>query len=131
MRLQKYLALCGVASRRAAEKMIADGHVTVDGVTVTEMGVSVEETQAVCVDGAPVKPETRKYYLMYHKPAGEVTTVSDPEGRATVLDRFDEQVFEEVLFAAILGVVEVGRDSHFGFRFWYLSNTRKVPARRR
>ena len=88
MRLQKYLALCGVASRRAAEKMIADGRVTVDGVTVTEMGVSVEETQAVCVDGAPVKPETRKYYLMYHKPAGEVTTVSDPEGRATVLDRF-------------------------------------------
>lgn len=88
MRLQKYLAACGVASRRAAEKMIADGHVTIDGVTITEMGVSVEDGQKVCVDGSPVQPEVEKHYLMYHKPAGEVTTVSDPEGRATVLDKF-------------------------------------------
>jgi len=88
MRLQKYLAACGVASRRAAEKLIADGHVTLDGVIITEMGVSVEDGQAVCVDGNPVRPEVEKHYLMYHKPAGEVTTVSDPEGRATVLDKF-------------------------------------------
>lgn len=88
MRLQKFLAACGVASRRAAEKMIADGRVTLDGVTITEMGVSVEDGQKVCVDGNPVQPEIEKHYLMYHKPAGEVTTVSDPEGRATVLDKF-------------------------------------------
>lgn len=88
MRLQKYLASCGVASRRAAEKLIAEGHVTVDGQKITEMGVQVEDGQVICVDGKRVRPEVEKHYIMYHKPAGEVTTVSDPEGRATVLDRF-------------------------------------------
>lgn len=88
MRLQKYLASCGVASRRAAEKLIAEGHVTVDGQKITEMGVQVEDHQIICVDGKCVRPEGEKHYIMYHKPAGEVTTVSDPEGRATVLDRF-------------------------------------------
>lgn len=88
MRLQKYLASCGVASRRTAEKLIAEGHVTVDGQKITEMGVQVEDHQVICVDGKRVRPEGEKHYIMYHKPAGEVTTVSDPEGRATVLDRF-------------------------------------------
>ena len=88
MRLQKYLASCGVASRRAAEKLIAEGHVTVDGQKIMEMGVQVEDHQIICVDGKRVRPEGEKHYIMYHKPAGEVTTVSDPEGRATVLDRF-------------------------------------------
>ena len=88
MRLQKYLASCGVASRRAAEKLIAEGHVTVDGQKITEMGVQVEDDQVICVDGKRVRPEAEKHYIIYHKPAGEVTTVSDPEGRATVLDRF-------------------------------------------
>ena len=88
MRLQKYLASCGVASRRAAEKLIAEGHVTVDGQKITEMGVQVEDHHIICVDGKRVRPEGEKHYIMYHKPAGEVTTVSDPEGRATVLDRF-------------------------------------------
>ena len=90
MRLQKYLASCGVASRRAAEKLIAEGHVSVDGYTVTEMGTQVQEGQAVLVDGRPVAPEARKVYIIYHKPAGEVTTASDPEGRSTVLDKFHD-----------------------------------------
>ena len=90
MRLQKYLASCGVASRRASEKLIADGRVSVDGVVITEMGTQVEEGQHVTVDGKPVTPEAEKHYLMYHKPAGEVTTAHDPEGRATVLDRFKD-----------------------------------------
>lgn len=88
MRLQKYLALCGVASRRAAERLIQDGHVSVDGETITEMGVQVEIGQDIRVDGRLVTPEPEKKYIMYHKPAGEVTTASDPEGRATVLDKF-------------------------------------------
>lgn len=88
MRLQKYLALCGVASRRTAEKLIADGHVSVDGQVITEMGVQVEIGQDIRVDGKLVTPEPEKRYIMYHKPAGEVTTASDPEGRATVLDKF-------------------------------------------
>ena len=89
MRLQKYLALCGVASRRAAEKMILEGKVAVNGKTITEMGVQVDEnTDNVSVEGNPVHPEIEKHYIAYNKPIGEVTTVSDPEGRATVMDKF-------------------------------------------
>ena len=90
MRLQKYMALCGVASRRACETMIASGRVTVDRELVTAMGVQVEENQIVRVDGKIIAPETEKRYVLYHKPAGEVTTSSDPEGRATVLDKFKD-----------------------------------------
>ena len=62
MRLQKYLAQCGVASRRSAEKLIADGHVSVDGEVITEMGVQVEIGQDIRVDGKLVyRPvETQK-----------------------------------------------------------------------
>lgn len=88
MRLQKYMAECGVASRRKAEEMIAQGHVTVNGIRVTQMGTQVEESDVVQVDGQVIHPESRKHYVIYHKPAGEVTTVSDPEGRACVLDHF-------------------------------------------
>ena len=89
MRLQKYLALSGVASRRAAEKMIAEGRVAVNRLIVTEMGTQVDETaDLVEVDGKPVSPQEEKHYIAYYKPIGEVTTVSDPEGRATVMDKF-------------------------------------------
>lgn len=88
MRLQKYMAECGVASRRKAEEMILAGQVTVNGVRITEMGVQVEEGDEVRVDGKIIRPETQKRYVLYHKPAGEVTTVSDPEGRTCVLDHF-------------------------------------------
>ena len=88
MRLQRYLAQCGVASRRHAEEMIAQGLVQVNGQTVTEMGVQVEETDVVCVRGEQVRPETEKRYILYHKPMGEVTTVTDDRGRETVMDHF-------------------------------------------
>jgi len=89
MRLQKYLALSGVASRRTAEKIIQAGRVTVNGVTVTEMGSKVDEDRdTVAVDGEVVRPETQKYYIAYNKPIGEVSTVSDPEERPTVMDKF-------------------------------------------
>ncbi len=89
MRLQKYLALCGVASRRRAEKMIQDGLVQVNGITVREMGVQVdEEKDRVSVSGETVRPEAEKHYLAYYKPIGEVSTAHDPEGRPTVMDKF-------------------------------------------
>jgi len=90
VRLQKYMALCGAASRRRAEEMIAAGRVTVNGQVITEMGVQVEEGDQVRLDGALLSPEAEKRYVIYHKPAGEVTTVNDPEGRACVLDHFRE-----------------------------------------
>lgn len=88
MRLQKYLAECGVASRRHAEEMIARGLVQLNGITVREMGLKVEEGDEVRVQGELVTPQAEKHYILYYKPIGEVTTSSDPEGRPTVMDRF-------------------------------------------
>ena len=88
MRLQKYMAMCGVAARRKCEEMIAEGRVRVNGNTITQMGTQVEDGDVVEVDGKRIKPEQEKRYVIYHKPAGEVTTVSDEKGRETVMDRF-------------------------------------------
>ena len=88
MRLQKYLASCGVASRRKAEEMIAQGLVSVNGQVVREMGVLVAPGDEVMVEGRRVVPEEEKRYILYYKPVGEVTTVSDPRGRPTVMDHF-------------------------------------------
>lgn len=90
MRLQKYLAECGVASRRHAEEMIAQGLVQLNGVTVREMGIKVADGDEVRVRGELVVLQTEKRYVMYYKPIGEVTTSSDPEGRPTVLDQFKD-----------------------------------------
>ena len=88
MRLQKYMAMCGVAARRKCEEIISAGRVSVNGQIITEMGTQVEETDVVLVDGQRILPEEEKRYVLYHKPAGEVTTVSDEKGRETVMDRF-------------------------------------------
>ena len=88
MRLQKYMAMCGVAARRKCEEIIASGRVSVNGQIVTEMGTQVEEGDVVLLDGQAIMPEEEKRYILYHKPAGEVTTVSDEKGRETVMDRF-------------------------------------------
>jgi len=86
IRLQKYLAECGVASRRASEKLITDGVVTVDGIVVTELGTKVDPAvQKVTCDGQPVKRE-QKVWIMLNKPTGVICTSDDPQGRETILD---------------------------------------------
>ena len=77
MRLQKYLALCGVASRRGAEKLISEGHIAVNGVVVTEMGIKVKNGDKVTLDEQPVKPEKNKYYIILNKPSGVLSSVKD------------------------------------------------------
>lgn len=86
-RLQKYLSRAGVASRRAAEEMIAAGRVRVNGAVVTTMGVKVTPgVDRVEVDGREVRPPADHVYLMLNKPAGYVTTLKDPLGRPIVAD---------------------------------------------
>jgi len=85
-RLQKYLAHCGISSRRKAEEYIRDGKVRVNGRIVTEMGITVTSGDRVEVDGKPVRLEKKKVYILLHKPKGYVTTVNDPQGRNTVMD---------------------------------------------
>jgi len=91
-RLPKYLARCGVASRRKAEDLIRDGLVAVNGEIVQEPGCKIEPGHdRVTVRGREVFPEERLVYLLLHKPAGYVTTVRDPWGRSTVMDLAPEK----------------------------------------
>lgn len=90
IRLQKYLAECGVASRRACEKLITDGLVAVDGVTVTELGTKVDPAvQKVTCDGKSVQLD-QKIWIMLNKPVGVICTSDDPEGRERVIDLFPD-----------------------------------------
>jgi 23S rRNA pseudouridine2605 synthase len=86
-RLQKIIAAAGVASRRSAEKLIASGAVSVNGQIVTELGTKADaERDHIRVNGKLLRGAERLVYLLMNKPKGHVTTVSDPEGRPTVMD---------------------------------------------
>lgn len=86
-RLQKLLSQAGIASRRAAEQLIADGRVSVNGRTIREMGVKADPSvDDVRVDGRRLKGAQRLRYLLLYKPAGYVTTRADPQRRRTVMD---------------------------------------------
>ncbi|WP_028583523.1 pseudouridine synthase [Desulfogranum mediterraneum] len=85
-RLQKILAQAGIASRRGAEEMIRQGRVKVNGTVVTNMGCKIDPQQdQVSFDNAPIRLE-EKLYILLNKPAGYVTTLSDPQGRPIVSD---------------------------------------------
>lgn len=86
-RLQKILSGAGVASRRAAEKMITDRRVSVNRAVVTELGTKADpQRDEIRVDGRLISCETDKVYILLHKPRGYVTTLKDPQGRPIVTD---------------------------------------------
>lgn len=85
VRLQKFLARAGVASRRASEKLIEAGRISVNGQVVTELGTKVDpEADEVRLDGAPVRKAAEAVTLMLNKPAGYLTSMKDPQGRPCV-----------------------------------------------
>ena len=87
VRLQKFLADAGVASRRKAEELILAGKVSVNGTVVTTLGTKVDDkTDEVSYNGKKVVPNTHFVYVMLHKPEGYVTTVKDQFDRPTVMD---------------------------------------------
>lgn len=99
IRLQKFMADCGVASRRACEEMISDGRVKVNGRRVTTQGMKIDPINTkVEVDGQIIQQQKTKTYIAFHKPRGILSTMSDPEGRPCLGDYFG--AFSERLFHA-------------------------------
>jgi len=92
MRLNKYVAHCGVAARRKASEFIMDGQVAVNGEVVREPGHRVKPTDKVTYRGNPIEPETQRIYLLLNKPKNTVTTMSDEKNRRTVMDLIDPAI---------------------------------------
>ena len=141
-RLQKILAHAGVASRRKAEELIEAGHVTVNGKVVRELGSKADLSQDVIqVDGRTLRETQDKVYYVLYKPAGCVTTLSDPEQRATI-KTYLEDIPERVYPVGRLdydaeGALVVTNDGDlaysmmhpkFGVRRTYLAKVHGVPS---
>ena len=90
MRINKYIAASGIASRRKADELIKNGNVRVNGTALTEPGYEVADGDLVEVNGTPVLPPENKVYILLNKPVGYVTTVKDEGGRPTVMDLVTE-----------------------------------------
>ncbi|MCX7695526.1 MAG: rRNA pseudouridine synthase [Caloramator sp.] len=94
-RIQKYIARCGITSRRKAEELVLQGKVKVNGKIINDIITIDTESDVVEVDGKVIKPEENKVYIILNKPTGYITTAKDQFGRKTVLDLIDvkERIF--------------------------------------
>ena len=94
-RLHKYMARCGVASRRKCEEMVFDGRVKVNGEATSNVVIIDDELDGVEVDGKVIKPEEKKVYIIINKPIDVITSVNDQFGRKTVIDiiNIKERIF--------------------------------------
>lgn len=108
MRLQQYMARCGVASRRASEEIIISGRVTVNGELVTTLGTKVSAKDEVCVDGKKIALEETKRYIILNKPAGYVCSSSDEKGRPIALDLLKEKYSERLFNVGRLDMFSCG-----------------------
>lgn len=95
-RLNKYLANAGIASRRKADELIKEGHVTVNDKVILEMGYRVQPDDKVKFKGKIVHPNVRKVYILMNKPRNTITTTDDPQGRRTVMGIVDNACPERV-----------------------------------
>lgn len=97
IRLQSFMASCGVASRRKSEEIILSGRVKVNGVVVKELGTKVTDKDVVTVDDKIIEKEEHVYYVL-NKPSGYVTTLNDEHGRKTVIDLFEKEDLDKRIF---------------------------------
>ncbi len=95
-RLQHYMALCSVASRRASEEIISEGRVSVNGEVVTVPGTKVSSQDVVCVDGKKIQFESQKRYILLNKPSGYVCSNADEKGRSQASDILKEAFTERL-----------------------------------
>ncbi len=122
VRLQKYIAMCGEASRRHAEELIKNGNVKVNGKVSKEMGTKVEiGADKVELNGKEIKVINKQYYIMLNKPAGYVSTVSDQFERPTVVDLVGEDIDARVVPVGRLdyeteGLLLMSNDGEFTYR---------------
>src|SRR5437773_1767599 len=142
-RLQKILAHAGVASRRKAEQLIETGHVSVNGKIVRELGSKADlDEDLIQVDGRTIREEQDKVYYVLYKPAGCVTTLSDPEGRPTIrnyLEHIPERVYpvgrldydaEGALIVSNDGdLAHLLMHPRYGVRRTYLAKVHGVPTK--
>lgn len=96
MRLNKYIAHCGICSRRQAAEYIKEGHVSVNGEVMKEPFYQVKKNDKVQFKDKPVKPEGRKVYILMNKPKNYITTLSDEKGRKTVMDLVKDKIEERI-----------------------------------
>jgi len=120
MRLNKYIAVTGAASRRKADELIAAGKVRIDGKTVTTPGIDVADGQSVSVNGREVSPAAKKLYYILNKPKGYITTTADEKDRLTVMDLLKdlpERVFPVGrLDGLTTGLLILTNDGEFAYR---------------
>lgn len=125
IRLQKYLAMAGVASRRAAEKLITEGRIAVNGIVVTTLGSKVVLTDQVTFDGRLLSIEEHVYYI-FHKPLNTISTKRDPQGRKTIYDYFkdvDERLFSVGrLDYETTGLILLTNDGEYADKIMHPSN---------
>lgn len=122
VRLNKAIAASGLCARRKADERIFAGRVTVDGVPETNPGRRVRPGDVIAVDGKPLPIRREHAYLLLHKPVGTVCTLSDPQGRPTVMDCLPET-------ARNLGLFPVGRLDYFSEGLLLLTNDGELAQR--
>ncbi|WAM32978.1 rRNA pseudouridine synthase [Caldicellulosiruptor morganii] len=122
IRLQKFMADCGVASRRKCEEIILQGRVKVNGRTVTELGFKVDpQKDEVFVDGKKLVPVQKKIYIMLNKPFGVISSAKDEKGRKTVIDLVKDKVDVRVFPVGRLdfdttGLILLTNDGEFAYK---------------
>jgi len=125
IRLQKYLAMAGIASRREAEKLITAGKVSVNGKVVTTLGTKVSDNDQVFFEGKLLTIEQNVYYI-FHKPLNTISTKSDPQGRKTIYEYFtniDKRLFSVGrLDYQTTGLIILTNDGEFADKIMHPSN---------